>query len=159
MRWLAILVLSGSALAAASGQDLPKPAKQDVPYLIHATNLLEIETNEAIEEADKKAQIYYVPGAASTARTPLGFPEFLFAPAEINPYSLRLYGFESVNGRREVLIRKKKKIVVRTFLVNVTEDAEGLFRIRVNSSLARGEYCLTPDGEDGSNVVFCFAVI
>lgn len=146
-------------LAAAGAQTLPDPPKKDTPYLIHATNLLETEASQATEVSDKKAQIFWVPGAASSARTPLGFPEFLFAQDQVDPHTLRLYAFENVKGRREVLIRKKNKIVVQTFHVDVIPQSEGLFRLRVDSSLKSGEYCLTPDGEQGSNTVFCFAVI
>ena len=148
------------ALAPVVGaQNLPDPPKKDTPYLIHATNLLETETNQATEASDKKAQIYWVPGATSSARTPLGFPEFLFAQDQVDARSLRLYAFEGVNGRREVLIRKKKKIVVQAYYIDVIPQSEGLFKLRVDSSLKPGEYCLTPDGEQGSNTVFCFAVI
>ena len=149
-----------AVLAAVVGaQNLPDPPKKDTPYLIHATNLLETESNQATEVSDKKAQIFWVAGAASSARTPLGFPEFLFAQDQVDPRTLRLYAFENVNGRREVLIRKKKKIVVQAYYIDVTEQAEGLFKLRVDSSLKPGEYCLTPDGDQGSNTVFCFAVI
>ncbi len=159
MRLVQLALLITLAAAMADAQSLPDPPKQDVPYLIHATNLLETETSEAVEESDKKAQIYAVAGAASSVRTPLGFPEFLFASDQIDPGTLKLYGFESVNGRREVLIRKKKKIVVRSYYIDVIPQEDGVYRLRVDSSLSPGEYCLTPDGEEGSNKVFCFAVI
>lgn len=159
MRLVQLTLLITLAAAMAGAQSLPNPPKQDVPYLIHATNLLETETSEAVEESDKKAQIYAVAGAASPVRTPLGFPEFLFASDQIDPATLRLYGFESVNGRREVLIRKKKKIVVRSYYIDVIPQEDGVYRLRVDSSLSPGEYCLTPDGEEGFNKVFCFAVI
>jgi hypothetical protein len=58
-----------------------------------------------------------------------------------------------------VLIRKKNKIVVQAYFVDVMQQGEGLFKLRVDSSLKPGEYCLTPDGEQGSNTVYCFAVI
>lgn len=159
MRVAHVPVLVVLLAAFAGAQDLPDPPKKDTPYLIHATSLLETETNEATEASDKKQQIYWVPGATSTARTPLGFPEFLFAQDQVDARSLRLYAFESVNGRREVLVRKKKKIVVQSYYVDVIPQSEELFKLRVDSSLRPGEYCLTPDGEQGSNIVYCFAVI
>ena len=123
-------------LAAVVGaQNLPDPPRKDIPYLIHATNLLETEANQATEVSDKKGQIFWVPGAASSARTPLGFPEFLFAQDQIDARTLRPYH------------------------VDVVPQSEGVFKLRVDSSLKPGEYCLTPDGEQGSNTVFCFAVI
>lgn len=154
---VAQLAFCFALLAGVVGaQNLPDPPKKDTPYLIHATNLVETETNQATEASDKKAQIYWVPGAASSTRTPLGFPEFLFAQDRIDPHALRLYAFESVNGRREVMMRKKNKVVAQAFYVDVVQQSEGLFKLRVDSSLRPGEYCLTPDGQ---NTVFCFAVI
>lgn len=158
MQIVRFVLLTTLAIVAVGAQSLPAPPKKDVPYLIHATSLLETETGEAQEESDKKAQIFWVAGAASQARTPLAFPEFLFAEDQIDPNSLRLYAFESVKGRREVLIRKKKKIVVQSFHMVVRQHAEGVYRLRVDSSLSAGEYCLTPEGERGSNTVFCFGV-
>lgn len=154
---LAFFVVLFAAVVGA--QKLPDPPKKDTPYLIHATNLLETETNQATEVSDKKAQIFWVPGAASSAKTPLGFPEFLFAQEQVDARSLKLYAFEQVNGRREVLIRKKNKIVVQAYYIDVIPQGEGLFKLRVDSSLKPGEYCITPDGEQGSNTVYCFAVI
>ena len=55
------MVLLAGVLGA---QKLPDPPKKDTPYLIHATNLLETETNQATEVSDKKGQIYWIPGAA-----------------------------------------------------------------------------------------------
>lgn len=159
MRVFPLILLMALLATAVGAQDLPDPPKKDTPYLIHATNLLEIETNEAVEESDKKAQIYAVAGAASPVKTPLGFPEFLFAAEEIDPQTLELYGFESVNGRRELLYRKKKKVVVRAYFMDVIPRGEGVYKLRVDSSLASGEYCLTPGGDSGSNTVFCFAVL
>ena len=147
-----LMLLAG----VAGAQKLPDPPKKDTPYLIHATNLLETETNQATEVSDKKGQIFWVPGTASSARTPLGFPEFLFAQDQVDARTLHLYAFESVNGRREVMIRKKNKVVAQAFYVDVVQQSEGVFKLRVDSSLRPGEYCLTPDGQ---NTVFCFAVI
>lgn len=151
-----LFVLLATAFAAPlAGADLPAPPSKDVPYIIHATNLLETESNEATEEADKKQQIYHVPGVSSPVKTPLGFPEFLFAPETIKPETLELYRFEPNGGRREILVRKKKKVVAQPYILNIEPRGEGVVRIRVNSSLESGEYCLTPNG---SNAVFCFGV-
>ena len=144
------------ALAAVlAAQSLPAPPKKDVPYIIHATSLVEVEQNEAVPQEDKKQLIYYVPGASSGVVTPLGFPEFLFAPDQIDVRSLELYRFEPVEGRREILIRKKKKNVAQPYFIDVFPHAEGVMRIRVDGSLSSGEYCLTPNGSDK---VFCFTV-
>ncbi len=138
-----------------TAQDLPAPPKKDVPYIIHATNLLEVEQNTATAEEDKKQLIYFVPGATSGVTTPLAFPEFLFAPDQIGAKSLELYRFEPVKGRREILIRKKKKNVAKPYFIDILPQAEGVVKIRVDGSLSPGEYCLTPTGSDK---VFCFTV-
>jgi hypothetical protein len=150
---LAITVLQAAEEENASG--LPTPEKSDVPYLIHATNLVELEQSTANEESQKNDQLYWVAGANSPVQTPLAGPQFLFKSDEINPSDFQLYGFESKNGRREVLIRKKKKIVATPHFVSVFNAGPGLHRVRVDDTLPNGEYCLTPNG---SNAVFCFAV-
>lgn len=155
---LALLVLTMATLPAAeeeNSSDLPTPEKADVPYLIHATNLVELEQSTANEESQKNDQLYWVAGANSPVQTPLAGPQFLFKSDEINPNDFQLYGFESKNGRREVLIRKKKKIVATPHFVSVFNAGPGLHRVRVDDTLPNGEYCLTPNG---SNAVFCFAV-
>ena len=150
---LAITMLPAAGEDNASG--LPTPEKADVPYLIHATNLVEVEQSTANEETQKNDQLYWVAGANSPVQTPLAGPQFLFKSGKINPQDFQLYGFESKNGRREVLIRKKKKMVATPHFVSVFDAGPGLYRIRVDDTLANGEYCLTPNG---SNAVFCFAV-
>ena len=82
-------------------------------------------------------------------------PEFVVRADRLDPGRLRLYHFESKNGRREILLRKKKKLVARTYFLSVDALGEGVFRIRVDDVLDNGEYCLTADG---SNDVFCFTV-
>jgi len=141
--------------AAQSESSMPAPEKADLPYLIHATNLVELEQSTANEETQKNDQLYWVAGANSPVQTPLAGPQFLFKSGEINPRDFQLYGFESKNGRREVIIRKKKKLVATPHFVSVFEAGPGIYRVRVDDTLANGEYCLTPNG---SNAVFCFAV-
>lgn len=149
-----ILALSLALPAVAS--DAPTPPKKDVPYIVHVNNLVELEVAEAIPDESKKKEVrYYIPGASSSAKTPLGFPEFLFAPGDINPELLELYEFEVNNDRREILLRKGKKIRSHPIFLRVMREADGVVRIRVQGSLRPGEYCLTPRGAD---TAFCFAV-
>lgn len=155
---LALTLLCASPLPGAEdakSSSLPTPEKADVPYLIHATNLVELEQSTATEETRKNEQLYWIAGANSPVQTPLAGPQFLFKSDEINPHDLQLYAFESKNGRREVLIRKKKKVVANPHFVSVFDAGTGLYRVRVDDTLPIGEYCLTPNG---SNAVFCFAV-
>ncbi len=148
----ATLVVAG-LLQGQSG--LPSPGKADVPYLIHATNLIETEQSEAKEEERKDEFLFVIPGAASGVKTPLAGPEFLLRTENLDPGEIQLFRLESKNGRRELLYRKKKKILADPLHVSVFPVSEGLVKIRVDESLPAGEYSLTPNG---SNAVFCFAV-
>lgn len=141
--------------AAKSKSGLPDPPKKDVPYIIHATNLLETETNQAKEETRKDEQIAAVPGANAPVKTPLAGPEFLLESESIPPNKLQLFKMESKNGRREVILARKKKPVAKPIILSVFRIHDKTFKIRVDESLESGEYCLSPDG---SSAVFCFAV-
>lgn len=152
---LCALPLGGQEEAGRNRLGLSNPAKQDVPYLIHGSEILELEQLEASTEESKNQLVYWVPGTASSVRTPLAAPEFLFHSSAIDPRDLRLYGFELARGRRELLYRKKKKTVAEPYFLNLEGVANRLVRIRINASLQPGEYGLTPDGR---NTVFPFAV-
>lgn len=158
----ALLLLSVWALALPGQDDparnrlgLPNPAKQDVPYLIHGSALQELERLEAAAEEAKNQLRYWIPGTAAQVRTPLAAPEFLFDSSLIDPRDLRLYGFEVAKGRREILYRKKKKVVAEPFFLHLEGVQDRVVRVRVNASLPPGEYGLTPDGSDD---VFVFSV-
>ncbi len=153
---LVILLAQAAVYGQSSLSSAPsEPPKADVPYLIHANNLIETEQSEAVEQSSKKEQTYYVPGATSGVVTPMAGPEFLLKVENLDPDRLKLYRFESRNGRREILIRKKKKIVAKARYTSTTSVSPGVFRIRTDQFLENGEYCLTPSGSD---VVFCFTV-
>jgi len=82
---LALPLLAVAALPAAEEENtsgLPTPEKADVPYLIHATNLVELEQSTANEETQKNDQLYWVAGANSPVQTPLAGPQFLFKSDE-----------------------------------------------------------------------------
>ena len=135
----------------------PRPAKPDVPYLMHADNLIETEVSEAREEKKKNDFTYTVTGASSPARTPLAEPIFLFMSEKISPDSLELYRLEVKNGNRQVTVSQKQKKDSRPLRMSVTRLADKLFRLEVNEGigLENGEYSITPNG---SNKVFCFEV-
>ncbi len=156
MRVILISVLVGLTVVSAAGQGKPPtPPKPDVPFLIHATSLLETESTTAAELERKKELFYTIEGSSSGVETPMARPEFVVRVQELDPGRLRLYRFESKDGRREILLRKKKKLVARTYFLSVDALGEGVYRVRVDDVLDNGEYCLTPDG---SNNVFCFTV-
>jgi hypothetical protein len=149
---LAFLCLTGLAAQKYSG---PRPAKPDVPYLVHADNLVETVVTEAKEEKRKQDVAYVVAGASSTARTPLAGPAFIFQAEQIQADKLQLYRFEVKNGNREVVTSHKGKAVVQPRRINVSPLGGGLFKIEVDEHLDNGEYGFTPEG---SNQVFCFQV-
>ena len=154
-RNLVVLAFFLLAFAARGQQRPPAPPKPDLPYIIHATNLVETESSRAIEQTTKNEQWYFVEGASSGVETPMARPEFLLKSENLDPDSLELYRFEPKNGKREILIRKKKKVIARPYFLSFETVEPGVFRIRVDDVLDNGEYCLTPNGSDS---VFCFTV-
>ena len=153
-----LLVLSALALPGQADRNrlgLPNPPKPDVPYLIHGSDIRELEQVDATEEITKNQLRYWIAGPAAAVRTPLAAPEFLFDSAQLDPRNLSLFGFEVKNGRRELLFRKKKKVVAEPYFLNLEGVAGRVIRIRINASLAPGEYGITPDGQ---NIVFTFSV-
>lgn len=154
-RYLPLLfVLAVSAWAQKySGARPPKP---DMPYLVHADNLVPTEVGEAKEQSRKDDILYVIPGASSTARTPLASPLFLFQSKNIAVEKLQLYKLEVKDGQRQVLFSHKKKVTARPIRIEVNRvSSDNLYRIEVDESLEPGEYSLTPDG---TNEVFCFQV-
>ncbi len=149
------LALPGQETETKNRLGLPNPPKQDVPFLIHGSEILELEQAEAQQEENKNQLVFWIPGAAASVKTPLAAPEFLIDSKDIDPRDLKLYGFDVSKGRREILYRKKKKIVAEPYFLQLDGIEARVVRIRTGASLAPGEYALTPDG---SNAVFTFAV-
>ncbi len=157
---LAALILLALAPAAAQAPKKyagPRPAKADVPYLLHATKLIEVEKNVATETKTKEGTLYTVPGAESPVKTPVPEPIFLFRAEKINPDSLALFRMTPRGGNRTLLMPeqgRRRRDGPKPVFILVTPLEPGLFRIEVNEPLEDGEYCLSPDG---SNDVFCFS--
>ena len=149
------LCLAGAFAAAAQNYSGPLPPHTDVPYLKHAENLVPTEALDAKEEKGKKGDVVYViPGAASSARTPLASPVFLLQADKVLAAKLALYRLESRNGRREIVFSPKKQ--PRAIRVELTPlNTDKLYRLEVEESLEPGEYALSAEG---SNQVFCFQV-
>lgn len=153
----AVLLVCAGCASAQETYSGPRPPKPDVPYLMHADNLIETEVGEAREQQKGKNEVaYIIPGASSPARTPLAEPIFLFESEKIAPESLGLYRLEVKSGNREVVISQKKKNA-RPLRLTVTRLTGRLYRIEVNEGLGleNGEYSLSPQG---ANTVFCFEV-
>jgi hypothetical protein len=109
----------------------PQPEKPDLPYLLHADNLVATEAGEAKQETRKDEILYVIDGATSPVSTPLASPIFLMRAEQLVPEKLEIYKMESKNGRREVLFQRKKKQTARPIHRNVTKLADNLYRIDV----------------------------
>jgi hypothetical protein len=145
-----------ASLNAAEKYNGPRPPKQDVLYLVHADNLIETETAKAQEETKKSDTTYSIPGANSSARTPLAEPIFLIDADKISPERLELYRLDARNGRREITLSgRRSKNGGRPIHTTVTPLGNHLYRVEAAEMLENGEYVLTPSG---SNQVFCFEV-
>jgi len=152
---LPALLLSIGALAQSKYSG-PRPPKPDLPYLVHADNLVPTEAGEAREQKGKKEEItYIVSGANSPVKTPLSSPILLFESQEVSADKLRLYKLESKNGQRQVSFSPRKKQSAQPILIDVKPLGPSLYRIEVEDTLPAGEYVLSPEE---SNKVFCFAV-
>ena len=137
--------------------DGPRPAKSDVPYLLHARSLVELEASDAKEEKQKNDSRYTLPGASAKARTPLMEPIFLLQADKLIPEKLACYKLDVKNGQRELMIsaRPKRNDPARPRRLTVTQVGDKLFRIEVAEALDNGEYVLTPEG---SNQSFSFSI-
>ena len=133
----------------------PQPDKPDLPYLMHADNLVATEPGEAKEEKRKDDVIAVIDGATSSAATPLASPIFVIRTDKLDPNQLEIYKLESKNGHREVLLSHKQKQVARPVQCTVTRLTDELYRLEVNQELPNGEYSITPRGSDQ---VFCFRI-
>lgn len=151
------LALGAAALGKAQDEKYsgPVPPQKDVPYLLHADNLIATEVANASQSSSKGDQVFSVAGETSTARTPLAEPIFLLAADKLSPESLGLYQFEVSKGRRQISIGRKRGKGAKVFHTSVRTLAPGLFRVEAAQYLENGEYCLSPEGE---NIAFCFTV-
>ena len=157
MRLLFVATLCAASLLAQKYTG-PLPAKPDVPYLKHASQLQPTDVTEAREDKRKDGTAYVSSGASATARTPLAEPIFIFEAKNIAAEKLALYKLDVKNGSREVFFYdnpKKRKDSARPLRLMVTPLSRGLYRLEANETLSPGEYALTPEG---SNTVFLFQV-
>jgi hypothetical protein len=150
------LVLTGVVFTSsvlAQSYKGPRPPKTDVVYLQHASTLIPTEVADARQ--DSKKGTYSVPGAASTARTPLAEPIFIMESDRISAESLELYKLDVKNGQREVSMSQKRvRGGPRPIRVSVTRLERGLYRLEAAETLENGEYALSA----GSDKMFCFEV-
>ena len=136
-----LLTFAAGGIASAQEYHGPPPPNADVPYLLHAENLIETEQVEAQEQDGKKETIYIVPGAASPVRTPLAEPIFILLSEDLLPEQLQLYPMKVVKGHREIAFPKsQKKRGPRPLHLMLKKLDENLFWVEVNENLDSGEY-------------------
>ena len=155
-----VLLFAAAWLAAGAPAkyDGPRPPKADLPYLLHADNLIPTEASEAREDKRKDDTASVITGAASSARTPLAEPIFLILAEKIVPEKLAAYRMEVRNGNRELVIPasgKRPKNAPKPIPLKVTRLDDRLYRVEVDNPLENGEYTLSPDG---SNEAFSFQI-
>jgi hypothetical protein len=152
-----ILMLALAAnLLMAQDYTGPTPPKADVPYLLHASTLVETQAGVAKKDTKKGATLYWLEGAASTAKTPLAEPIFIIRVEKLNPDKIELYQFDVNKGRRELELKERPgKNDPHPLHVSVTKLGKDLYKIEASEQLPNGEYSLSPQDSDQ---VFSFQV-
>ena len=152
---LLALALMGTLIAQDRYKG-PKPPKTDIPYLLHASQLVETDSGEAQESKNKNDTVYSVPGAAARARTPLAEPIFLLAIDKLSAEKFSCYRMEAKGGTRQLILPLKPgKNAPKPMRMNVIRVNDNLYRLELSETLTNGEYTLSPEG---SNQVFSFSV-
>ena len=155
MRFLAPVLLLTTALWAQDYKG-PIPPKADIPYLLHASTLVETEVQEARKESKKNETLYWVEGAASPARTPLAEPIFIIRAEKLRPEKIEMYRFTPKKDRRELLLKDRPgKNDAAPLHLSVTKVGRDIYKIEASEVLPNGEYSLSPSGSDD---VFSFQV-
>ncbi len=158
MFWKTLLFagIAAAGILAADKYSGPLPPKPDIPYLLHASNLVETEVGQARQENRKNEAAFIVSGASSPARTPLAEPIFIIDARNVAPDRMEMYRLDVKGGNREVsLAQNRRKGGNRPVYLQVIPLGNRLFRIEVDEPLENGEYALTPAGD---NRVFCFEI-
>jgi hypothetical protein len=142
-------------LSAANKYTGPVPPKPDIPYLLHASNLIETETGQVREESRKSDTNFVISGASSPARTPLAEPIFIIDAQKSSPERFELYRMDVKGGNREVSFSGRRRGGNRALHLTVTPLGGHLYKIEVDEPLENGEYTLSPSGD---NRAFCFEI-
>jgi hypothetical protein len=148
-------VLIAVSLFAAEKYSGPTPPKPDIPYLVHASNLIETEVAEARQENRKDNSKFSISGSTSPARTPLAEPVFLIDARNISPESLELYRLDIKGGNREISVSNSRGRGSHALHLAVKQLSGHLYRVEVDEPLENGQYALSPNGENRS---FCFEI-
>jgi hypothetical protein len=156
MRLVILALLAAAGYAQSEKYTGPRPPKPDVPYLLHANKLVELDAAVAQQSERKDDTVFTVPGTASTAQTPLPEPIFVIASEKIAPDKLDMFRMTAKGGARELVIPKKpKRDSARPVRMTASRLEGNLYKLEAQEFLENGEYCMSPQG---ANSVFCFAV-
>lgn len=155
-----LLMLAALFTVALFGQaekyNGPKPPKADLPYLLHATTLVETDAGTAREEKTKDGVLYVIDGPGARSRTPLAEPIFILSAKKLVADKISCWKVSVKGGRRELAIpAKPKKDSARPARMIVTRLEGDLYKLELSENLENGEYVLSPDG---SNDVFSFTI-
>jgi hypothetical protein len=150
-----LLLVWIALLSGAEKYTGPLPPKPDIPYLLHASNLVETETGQAREESRKSDTNYVISGASSPARTPLAEPIFIIDAQKSSPERFELYRLDVKGGNREVTFSNRRRGGNRLLHLAVTPLGGHLYKIEADEPLENGQYALSPSGD---NRAFCFEI-
>jgi hypothetical protein len=154
-RELLLLFVAIGLLSGAEKYTGPLPPKPDIPYLLHASNLIETEIGQAREESRKSDTNYVIAGASSPARTPLAEPVFVIDAQKSSPERFELYRLDVKGGNREVTFSNRRRGGNRALHLAVTPLGGHLYKIEADEPLENGQYALSPSGD---NRAFCFEI-
>jgi len=143
-------------LFAAEKYSGPTPPRPDIPYLVHASNLIETEVTQAREDNHKNDTTFVISGASSPARTPLAEPVFIIDSRQVSPQSFELYHLDVKGGNREVSMNSSRRRGGSRALHLAVKPLSGhLYRVEVDEPLENGQYALSSNGD---NHAYCFEV-
>jgi hypothetical protein len=153
---LCLFILGSAWLSSQQKYDGPVPPKPDLPYLLQAKKLTEIEIGKAREERRKDDTVSIIAGSGSSARTPLPEPIFILDARQLEPQKIELFHLEVKDGNREVSLPNKDHAGASQPLhLRITPLGGHLYKIEASEMLEEGEYALAPTGD---NRIFCFEV-
>jgi hypothetical protein len=152
---IALAFMAVGCVFAADKYAGPVPPKPDIPYLLHASSLVETEVADARE--GKKSDTYTISGATSPARTPLAEPIFIIDAQKIQPESFELYTLDVKGGNREVSLGNANRRRGGSHALHLAVKPLGghLYRVEADEALENGEYALSPSND---NRAYCFEI-
>jgi hypothetical protein len=155
MRRVLTGILLALALNAQTKYNGPRPEKKDVPYLIHASTLVQTEIARPVPKEDGGVTTWSIPGESALAKTPLALPALVIDASAISPAKLQLYQFQLKGAHRELTLQKNGAGETQPVPITISNLSGTLYRIEVVNEVENGEYGLTLPG---SNQFFCFSV-